>query len=143
MRIERAQAADIPAVEALLAASGLPLDGAAEAFTIGVVARDGADVVAAAAVEPYGDAGLLRSVVVAPGHRGAGLGRDVVMAAEALARDAGVRELYLLTETAPDWFPRLGYEVVDRESARAAVGASIEFTMACATTGMPMRRVLA
>ena len=132
MRVERAQPEDVPAVEALLVAAGLPLEGAAEAFEHGVVVRDGAEVLAAAAVERYGEAGLLRSVVVAPDRRGAGLGRDVVTAAEALSLD----------ETASDWFPRLGYEVVDRELARAAVGASIEFTMACATTGVPMRRSL-
>jgi amino-acid N-acetyltransferase len=143
MRIERASAADTPAVEALLAAAGLPLEGAAAALATGVVARDGDEVVGAAAVEPYGAAGLLRSVVVAPDHRGTGLGRELVTAAEGLARELGERELYLLTETAADWFPRLGWEVVDREVARAAVGASIEFTMVCATTGVPMRRVLA
>jgi len=142
MRVERAQPEDVPAVEALLVAAGLPLEGAAEAFEHGVVVRDGAEVLAAAAVERYGEAGLLRSVVVAPDRRGAGLGRDVVTAAEALSLVEGLRELYLLTETASDWFPRLGYEVVDRELARAAVGASIEFTMACATTGVPMRRSL-
>lgn len=143
MRIERAAPVDVPAVEALLAASGLPLEGAAAALRLGVVARDGDGIMGAAAVEPYGDAGLLRSVVVAAPLRGSGLGRKLVSAAETLARDAGIRELYLLTETAPDWFPRLGYEVVDRELARAAVGSSIEFTMVCATTGVPMRRVLA
>lgn len=143
MRIDRATASDTPAVEALLAAAGLPLEGAAAALSTGVVARDGDAVVGAAAVEPYGDAGLLRSVVVAEPLRGTGLGRELVAAAEALARDRGIRALYLLTETAADWFPRLGYAVVPREEARAAVGDSIEFTMVCATTGVPMRRALA
>jgi amino-acid N-acetyltransferase len=143
MPIERASPADAPAVEALLATAGLPMEGAAAALGLGVVARDGDRVVGAAAVEPYGDAGLLRSVVVAEPLRGTGLGRELVAAAEALAWDAGIRELYLLTETAADWFPRLGYEVVDRERARAAVGGSIEFAMVCATTGVPMRRGLA
>ena len=69
-------------------------------------------------------------------------GASSSLAAEALARDEGIEELYLLTETASDWFPRLGYEVVDREEARAAVGESVEFTMVCATTGVPMRRRL-
>jgi len=82
-------------------------------------------------------------VVVAEPLRGTGLGRELVAAAEALARDRGIRALYLLTETAADWFPRLGYAVVPREEARAAVGDSIEFTMVCATTGVPMRRALA
>lgn len=143
MRVDRAAAPDVPAVAALLSDAGLPLDGAAEAFELGVVARDGSRIVAAAAVERYGGAGLLRSVVVAPDRRGIGLGRDVVVAAEALARGEGIRDLYLLTETAIDWFPRLGYEVVDRAVASAAVGESIEFTTVCRDTGVPMRRILA
>ena len=142
MSIERATPSDVPAVEALLATAGLPLEGVAEAFLTGVVARDGDVLLGAAAVEPYGPAGLLRSVVVAESRRHTGLGRQLVAAAEVLARDEGIRELYLLTETAEGWFPRLGYEVVDREEARAAVGESIEFTMVCATTGVPMRRRL-
>ena len=145
MRFDRATASDVPAVEALLSAAGLPLDGAAEALNLGVVARDEATgaIVAAAAIERYGDAGLLRSVVVAPELRGTGLGRALVAEAEALARSVGIRDLYLLTETAIDWFPRLGYEVVDRAAATAAVGESIEFTTVCRDTGVPMRRVLA
>ena len=143
MRIDRAAATDIPAVETLLSAAGLPLDGAAAAIAAGgVVARDGDDVVGAAAVERFGTTGLLRSVVIAPEHRGTGLGRRVVEAAEQVARAEGIGELYLLTETAIDWFPRLGYVPVPREEAAAAVGESIEFTTVCATTGVPMRRVL-
>ena len=143
MRIERATPADIPAVEGLLLAAGLPLEGATEAFETGVVARDGRTVVGAAAIERYGEAGLLRSVVVAPERRGAGLGRRVVAAAEQLAREAGIRELFLLTETAVDWFPRLGYAVVPREAAAALVGQSIEFTTVCRDSGVSMRRLLA
>lgn len=142
MRIERALPSDVPGVELLLAAASLPQEGVAGAFTTGVVARDGGMILGAAAVEPFGQAGLLRSVVVAESRRGTGLGRELVAGAEALAQEEGIRELYLLTETAADWFPRLGYEVVDREEARAAVGESVEFTMVCATTGVPMRRRL-
>ena len=143
MQIERASRGDVPAVEALLASAGLPLEGAAEALGTGVVARDDGAIVAAAALERYGDAGLLRSVVVAPARRGTGVGREIVAAAEQLARDEGIRDLYLLTETAIGWFPRLGYEVVPRSEATAAVGASIEFTTICRDTGVPMRRHLA
>lgn len=145
MEFQRATSVDIPAVETLLADAGLPLDGAAAAFDLGVVGRDGPDgpVLAAAAIERYGDDGLLRSVVVAPGHRGSGAGRALVAASEALAREAGIGDLWLLTETAIDWFPRLGYEVVERPVAAAAVGESIEFTTVCRDTGVPMHRSLA
>ncbi len=142
MHIERAGPSDLPAVEDLLSAAGLPIEGAASAFETGVVARDGEAVVGAAGVERYGTAGLLRSVVVSADRRGVGLGRDLVAAAEDLARCEGVRELYLLTETASDWFPRLGYMAIPRHQAAAAVGQSIEFTTACAETAIAMRREL-
>ncbi len=142
MEISRATPADVPAVEALLSASALPLEGAAEALSAGVVARDAGQVVAAASIERFGSAGLLRSVVVAPDRRGTGLGRRIVAAAEDLARAEGISDLYLLTETAIDCFPRLGYEPVDRPIAISAVGESIEFTTVCRDTGVPMRRAL-
>jgi len=140
MEIAATTRRDAPAIEALLAAAGLPLEGAAEALDLGVVAREGDRVLAAAAVERFGAAGLLRSVVVAEDVRGTGLGRSIVAAAEEAAREAGIRDLYLLTETAPDWFPRLGYALVDRADAAAAVGESIEFTTLCRDTGVPMHK---
>lgn len=142
MRIERATPADAEPVEALLRAAGLPLDGAREALALGVIGREEGRVVAAAAIERYSDAGLLRSVVVDEAGRGAGRGHVIVEAAETLAREEGLHDLYLLTETAIDWFPRLGYEVVERPIAIAAVGESIEFTTVCRDTGVPMRKRL-
>ncbi len=91
MRIERASPSDVPAVQTLLAAAGLPPEGVAEAFETGLLAREGAEIVGVAAVEPYGRAGLLRSVVVTEAWRGTGVGRELVAAAEALARDEGIR----------------------------------------------------
>jgi len=143
MAIEHATSADAPAIEALLADAGLPLDGAAAAFERGVVIRERGDLVAAAAVEQFGHAGLLRSVVVAPTHRGSGLGRTIVAAAEDLAREAGIEELYLVTETADAWFPRLGYAPIDRSRASEAVGESIEFTTVCRDRGLTFHRRLA
>ncbi len=142
MDVGRAGVEDVPAIEALLEAAALPLDGAANAFSTGVVAREDGRIVAAAALEPYGDAALLRSVVVAEDQRGTGVGRRMVEAAESLARDLGVRELYLLTETAVDWFPRLGYRPVARTAVPEAVRGSVEFTTLCRDTGVAMHRSL-
>jgi amino-acid N-acetyltransferase len=140
--IVRARPADLPAVEALVSRAGLPLEGLGTAFPLCVVAWDGDAVVGTAAIERYGSAGLLRSVAVAADRRGSGIGRAVVSAAEDLGRSEGITELYLLTETAEDWFPRLGYAVVPREVAGATVGASIEFTTVCRDTGVPMHKRL-
>ena len=126
--------ADWPAIERLLTESGLPLEGLEIAHPTAVVARTeapGRSIVGCAAVERYGSFGLLRSVCVAPDHRGTGLGRELVAATERLAAEQGISDLYLLTETAVDWSPRLGYQPTTRAAVPAAVAASPEFTTAC------------
>jgi amino-acid N-acetyltransferase len=129
--IEHALPADRTAIEELLTANGLPLDGLELALPVAVVARDGNGLAGCAAFEPYGSAGLLRSVCVRERLRGTGLGLALVAAAEDTARQVGISELFLLTETAADWFPRLGYERTTREAAPADMTSSAEFASAC------------
>lgn len=141
LRVRRAAPDDLALIAALIAGAGLPGEGVTAAFTMGCVAEstDG-QILGAAAIEPYGEVGLLRSLVVAESARGSGVGRELVCCAEAMAEDAGVRELWLLTESAADWFPRLGYERVPRDRAPAAIVGSHEFQVACAASAVLMRR---
>lgn len=129
--IEFALESDRTAIEGLLAGSGLPLDGLEIALPTAVVARADESVVGCAAVEPYGSVGLLRSVCVASDLRGTGLGGKLVEAAEKLAASRGIGELYLLTETAEGWFPRLGYLPTTRDAVPAVLTTSPEFAGAC------------
>jgi amino-acid N-acetyltransferase len=142
--IERASRNDRPAIEALLTSNGLPLAGLELSEDTTLVARAGSDgtFVGCAAIEPHGSAGLLRSVCVVEPARGSGLGRRLVAEAESLAIAAGVGELFLLTETAGTWFPRLGYEPVARAAAPAPLTASPEFTGACPESAVLLRKCL-
>lgn len=140
--VRAADPADLAVVRALLSAATLPLDGADQAFEQGVVAVAGGIVVGAAAIERYGSDALLRSVVVDPGLRRTGVGHALVAAAEALAAGLGIRDLYLLTETAAEWFERLGYAVLDRAAAPDEIAGSWEFRFACVERGVLMRRSL-
>ena len=140
--IRAASRSDQPAIEALLLADGLPTLGLDAAMDTAVVAHDDGRLVGCAAVEIYGPAGLLRSVCVAPAIRGTGLGRKLVIEAETMARQLGVEELFLLTETAIEWFPRLGYVPDRREVAPAQLQASPEFAGACPDTARLLRKRL-
>jgi len=142
MQVDRSRDDDLTAISGLLRAADLPLDGAAEAFATGLVARDGGTVVGAAAIEPYGTSGLLRSVVVAPGRRGTGIGNRLVDAIEGVARELGIRELYLLTDSAEPWFARHGYAALERDAVPESVRTSVEFTTACSETAVAMKRRL-
>jgi N-acetylglutamate synthase-like GNAT family acetyltransferase len=78
IRLRQAHAADWPAVETLLVANHLPLDGAREHLSTFVLAQSGLEVVGCAGVELRGEVALLRSVAVAPGLRRQGIGQQMV-----------------------------------------------------------------
>ena len=75
-RVRPAAPADFAAVERLLTASGLPLDGVHEALSGFVVAEVGDDVVGVAGLEVCCNNGLLRSVAVSPAWRSHGRWRN-------------------------------------------------------------------
>jgi amino-acid N-acetyltransferase len=141
--IERAKPADRAAIETLLVAADLPLTGLDLALATAVVARDGEAIVGCAAIEPYGSAGLLRSVAVTEALRGSGLGRRLVVEAEAFAAESGIDTLFLLTETAEEWFPRLGYSASTRGTVPATLAASPEFADACPDSAAVFRKSIA
>jgi N-acetylglutamate synthase-like GNAT family acetyltransferase len=129
---------DFPHAARLLADSGLPLDGLEERFAHALVASRGERIVGCVALEIYEDQALLRSLVVAPDERGVRLGERLTSEVLRLARTAGIRDVYLLTETAASFFPRFGFAVEDRGSAPSAVRESVEFRAACPASAVLM-----
>jgi amino-acid N-acetyltransferase len=126
----------------LLAAHQLPLDEVDAHVSEMVVARDGARVVGAAAVELYADGALLRSVVVAPAFQGQGLGRRLAETALNLAARRGAPTAFLLTTTAEEYFPKLGFERIPRGDVPESVQRSVEFRSACPGSAVVMRKSL-
>lgn len=126
----------------LLRASGLTAVGLPGEGVRVVAIDDGQHVRACAAVEVLDDTGLLRSVAVSTDLRGHGLGREIVAAAEAEARQAGVAMLYLLTETAAGFFSRLGYRPIPRPDVPESIRRSRQFTELCPESAVIMVRNL-
>ena len=129
-------------MEHLLTALGLPTAGAGEWIADFVTAEESGELVGVAGLERYGASALLRSVGVAPGHRGTGLAAQLVNQLLAEAADSGVRDVYLLTETAEGYFPRLGFEQIPRAMVPAGVRQSAEFREICPQSAVVMHRVL-
>jgi len=82
-------------------------------------------------VELCGSSALLRSLVVRPEHRSAGLGAALVAHVEAYALSRGARAVYLLTTTAESFFARRGYASASRASAPPEIAATREFAGIC------------
>ncbi len=140
MRIRGATSRDLDAVESLLSANDLPLDGVKENFSSFVVAEDNGKIAGAIGLEKFGPVALLRSAVVSPEHRGSGIGRRLVEQILDRASDEGIEELFLLTTTAEKYFPRFGFSSTTRSAVPAAVKASAEFQGACPDTAVVMTR---
>lgn len=109
------------AIRALLARCGLAHDDARVAAGDFLVVEDGGQLAACAALERLGQEALLRSVAVDPGRRGQGLGRAVVQAALRRALQAGVRQVWLRTENAADYWALHGFRPASADDARAAL----------------------
>jgi amino-acid N-acetyltransferase len=142
MKIRKARESDLAAVEQLLLASELPLDGVRDHFIDFVVAEDSNGIEGAVGLEKYDSVALLRSAVVAPSHRGSGVGRQLVEQVIERAEEAGVNELYLLTTTAENYFPRFGFTRTTRAAVPEELKSSAEFRGACPDTAIVMKRRL-
>lgn len=136
-----------PSVEALLQASQLPTEDLRDVdyqnhvqlFTL----EQNEQVVGVVGIELHGNSGLLRSLAIAESERGNGLGVLLLKHAEEAAQIMGVKELFLLTTTAADFFNRMGYELVDRASAPESIAQSKQFAGICPASASFMYKQLA
>lgn len=140
--IVAASPTDLGAIKAMLVSSGLPTAGVDEHWKTFIVARDGEHVVACGGAEAYPVAALIRSIAVVPEYRGQGLGRRIVRQLLDRLASRGIREFYLLTTTAEDYFRKRGFRSIDRDEVHPQVLASREFQDACPTTATCMRLVM-
>lgn len=141
--VARARADERPAIEALLIGCGLPTEGVADCGDELFVVRAGDRIVGVAGLDVRQSAALLRSVAVDPAHRGLRLGERLTAAALERAAGLGLDAVYLLTTTAERFFPRFGFETVARADVPRAIRESVEFTTACPSSAIVMRRRLA
>jgi N-acetylglutamate synthase-like GNAT family acetyltransferase len=139
-RLRSAVPTDLAAVEQLLTASGLPLDGVADALPTFVVAERGAELVGVAGLEVCCKNALLRSVAVRPEWRSHGVGRALVNHVIADAEARGIHALYLLTTTADRYFPSFGFRTISRDEVPDEVRATAEFREACPASATVMCR---
>jgi N-acetylglutamate synthase-like GNAT family acetyltransferase len=139
-RVRAAAPTDLGAVEGLLKASDLPLDGVRDALATFVVAESGTDIVGVAGLEVCCNNALLRSVAVRPEWRSHGIGRALVTRVISDAESRGIHALYLLTTTADRYFPAFGFRTITRDEVPADVRETAEFREACPASATVMCR---
>jgi amino-acid N-acetyltransferase len=140
--IAPATAADLPRIREMLEAFGLPSVGLEEHWKTFIVARENGKIVGCGGAEAYQFAALIRSIAVEPSHRSAGLGRRIVRQLLDRLASRGLREFYLLTTDAEEYFRKRGFKTIDRDEVHPQLLSSPQFQDACPSTATCMRLVM-
>jgi amino-acid N-acetyltransferase len=93
-------------------------------------------------LEIFNDQALLRSVAVKKDLQGKGLGKEMVAQIEKTARNSGIKSLYLLTNTAPDFFKSIGYQQIDRNDFAEPLKQTAQFAGLCPVSAVCMKKLL-
>jgi amino-acid N-acetyltransferase len=149
--IRNAAPADLPAIERLLTDADLPTVGVGEIiaahsrdFFVAEAGEHGErQLVGVAGLEVCCDNALLRSVAVRPEWRSHAVGRELVRRIVREAEGRGLHALYLLTTTAERYFPRFGFERIDRTDVAPEIAETEEFRSACPASAVAMKKTLA
>jgi len=142
IRITGATEGDLDAIKQLLTDNQLPTAGVDEHWKTFIVARDGDAVVGCGGSEAHEFAALLRSVAVHSEYRSLGIGRKIVRQLLDRLASRGIREFYLLTTTAQEYFRKRGFKVIDRDEVHPQLLGSEEFRGACPDSAVCMRLVM-
>ena len=144
IKIERFVQGDEKEIVKLLSQAKLPAQDLTleklEHFLV-AKAKDGS-VIGAVGVELYQDVGLLRSLVVHPAYQGKGLGKWLTREVESIAQQRSIKTLFLLTTTATEFFPKLGYQVIQRDRAPMSIAKTEEFKNICPVSAVCLFKAL-
>jgi amino-acid N-acetyltransferase len=93
-------------------------------------------------MEPYGNNGLLRSMVVDSSFRNRHIAEQLVNTLEENAKTREMKTIYLLTETAEQYFSRKGYVRIKRQDVPVELFRSSEFSHVCPVSATVMKKSL-
>ena len=127
---------------ALLSAAKLPTDDLPETLKNFWAMIKNEELIGVVGLETYGNYGLLRSLAVRPDYMNQNSAGKLVAQLENLAAAEGLKAVFLLTETAPDYFSRKGYQIITRAEIPAEIQRSSEFSHVCPQSAIAMKKDL-
>jgi amino-acid N-acetyltransferase len=136
--IQEATAAQMPAVITLLQNNKLPVEDIAagrQQFWIATINETIAGIIA---VEKYGTYALLRSMATDTAFRNNGIATQLVQTVFNFAQLKNISAVYLLTETAEQYFAKKGFTKIDRQHVPEAIQQSTEFASVCPSSAIVM-----
>lgn len=92
-------------------------------------------------LERYDKIGLLRSLAVADDFKNQGIGARLVEFLFQYCTREGISDLYLMTTTAYQYFPRYGFTTINRDTIPNSIRQTSEFSSLCSTEAVVMHSI--
>jgi len=135
--LREAEDGDFPDIRSLLTANDLPISGVdTDSGNFFVAVKSGL-IMGAIGTEQQESAALLRSFVVHSEYRKSGIGRALMAKSIQSLKTGKIKAIYLLTNTAEQYFQQYGFIKIDRSEvppellANSALGTSCPASSAC------------
>jgi amino-acid N-acetyltransferase len=138
--IQEVTAAQLPAVITLLQKNKLPVQDIAAGQQHFWVATANGIIAGAIGAEQYGQYALLRSMATDVAHRNNGIAAQLVQQVFNFAQQQNFKAVYLLTETAEQYFAKKGFEKVNRDDTPESIKQSTEFAGVCPVSAVVMKK---
>jgi amino-acid N-acetyltransferase len=123
---------DLPELQSFLASNKLPFqDIRLDGNLFFIYSNEVGDFLGSSGLEMYGVHALIRSIAVHPEQRGKNVGKEIVDDILQRAKTMNIKSLFLLTETAHEFFLKRGFKDISRNEVPDAVKASAEFSFVC------------
>lgn len=127
-------------VVALLTAAGLPTEDLRKDLNHFWIAEANDKAIGVIGMDLYTPYALLRSMIVVPEYRSNGIASRLVEQVEQHAKNQGLSELYLITNTAETYFSKKGFHAISKEAVPATVASSAEMNGLCPASSVIMRK---
>ncbi len=142
MKYRKARNADLVEIQGLLKGFKLPANDLLEHIENFYVAENTSGIVGVGGYEEYGDIGLVRSFAVHSSYQGERVAENIFDLVKESALRKNIRELYLLTTSAEEYFHCLGFCAIQREEAPLKIKKSKQFNELCPTSAVIMSLIL-
>lgn len=123
---------DLPALQSFLASNKLPFqDIRLNGNLFFTYTNEAGEFLGSSGLEVYGVHALIRSIAVPPEQRGKNVGKEIVNDILQRAKTMNLKSLFLLTETAHEFFLKRGFKDISRDEVPDTLKASSEFSFVC------------
>ena len=140
IKIEKATNQQRKLIVSLLESEGLPVKDLPSELDNFLVLLNDMRIIGVIGLERYENFGLLRSLVVDRNYRNKDIAAALVSELERVADSLELDSIYLLTETAPNYFERKGYKRIERNEVPLPVQSSSEFSTTCPVSAIVMKK---